>query len=70
VNPTPIPPKLKRSIVPITEATAALSVGKTTIYRWFKDGILHPVKLPNCRSVFVSVAEIEKLLADALENAV
>jgi hypothetical protein len=59
-----------KRVVPIPEAMTQMNIGKSTLYNMFDNDTLHRVRLPGCRRVYVAVEEIEKLLSEAIENAV
>lgn len=54
----------EKLLVSPAEACEMLGIGRTTMYRLIREGIIPAVRFPNCRKIYLSVEALKQMIRD------
>jgi excisionase family DNA binding protein len=60
------PPK---ELIDVLATMHRLQLSRPQVYRMIQEKILHAVRLPGCSKIFIQAAEVDEMIASAIETA-
>lgn len=54
----------EKLLVSPAEACEMLGIGRTTMYKLIREGIIPAVRFPNCRKIYLSVEALKQMIRD------
>lgn len=59
----------EKLLISPAEACEILGIGRTTMYRLIREGIIPTVRFPNCRKLYLSVETLKQIILDNMSSS-
>lgn len=59
----------EKLLITPAEACKMLGIGRTTMYRLIREGIIPAIRFPNCRKLYLSVEALRQMILDNMSSS-